>query len=192
MPLSLQPLHSISHWLLWLLSKLKYSALLEDNRRRSRNLNNRFVSSWKNRRSRKQTNRDSKAIRTLGTLMGLFCISWLPFFFVYIIKPFCPSCFLPHWLDSIITWLGYCNSFINPCIYGYLNRDFQMAYKSLLCCEKKADKTIRRNHLQMAATSPTEELQRTPLQEQLHCNELNVDTRILADTMLDINIYHGL
>jgi len=47
--------------------------------------------------------KDSKAIKTLGILMGMFCICWCPFFIVYVIRPFCPSCVFPGAVVSAIT-----------------------------------------------------------------------------------------
>ncbi|KAK2162829.1 hypothetical protein LSH36_91g09022 [Paralvinella palmiformis] len=84
-------------------------------------------------RSRK-VQKDSKAIKTLGTLVGLFCICWLPFFLMYLIVPFCSACAVPHGVVAAITWLGYVNSCINPCVYAYLNRDFRIAFKRILSC----------------------------------------------------------
>ncbi|ELU15113.1 hypothetical protein CAPTEDRAFT_63714, partial [Capitella teleta] len=85
----------------------------------------------------KRLNRDSKAIKTLGTLMGLFCVSWLPFFLMYLIVPFCsPACQVPPKWVSLITWLGYANSFFNPCVYAFLNRDFRLAFKKILLCRR--------------------------------------------------------
>ena len=85
-------------------------------------------------RTSKKINKDFKALKTLGTLMGVFCVSWLPFFLMYIILPFCTSCQVPVPVVSAITWLGYVNSSINPCIYAYLNRDFRTAFRKLLFC----------------------------------------------------------
>ena len=87
-------------------------------------------------RRSKKFRRDVKAIKTLGTLMGLFCVCWLPFFLTYLILPFCPSCHVPPLLVSLITWLGYANSSINPCVYAFLNRDFRSAYKKILSCAR--------------------------------------------------------
>jgi len=47
--------------------------------------------------------KERKAIRTLGILMGMFCVCWCPFFLVYVIRPFCPSCTFPGPLVSAIT-----------------------------------------------------------------------------------------
>lgn len=82
----------------------------------------------------KKLNKDFKALKTLGTLMGLFCLCWLPFFLMYVIVPFCESCEVPIPVVSFITWLGYINSCINPCVYAFLNRDFRMAFRKLLLC----------------------------------------------------------
>ena len=82
---------------------------------------------------------DTKAVKTLGTLMGLFCASWLPFFILYVVKPFCAvTCRVPAEVEMAVTWLGYCNSFINPCVYAFLNRDFRSAFGRVLCCGNKA------------------------------------------------------
>lgn len=79
--------------------------------------------------------RDSKALKTLGTLMGLFCVCWLPFFIVYLLTPFCTDCYMPVQLVLVITWLGYANSFINPFVYAFLQRDFRQAFKRILLCQ---------------------------------------------------------
>lgn len=95
-------------------------------------------------RAARRNSRDSKAVKTLGTLMGLFCLSWLPFFVVYVVKPFCQRCAFPPVLISVITWLGYCNSFFNPCVYALINRDFRFAYKSMLLCQRSMQGSRRR------------------------------------------------
>lgn len=86
---------------------------------------------------------DTKAIKTLGIIMGAFCICWLPFFLMYIILPFCDTCHVAYELRSAITWLGYVNSFINPCIYGFLNSEFRAAFQKTLKCEFASDNNHR-------------------------------------------------
>jgi len=90
------------------------------------------------RRSRRVVS-DTKAVKTLGTLMGLFCVSWLPFFVLYVVKPFCAAaCHVPAEVEAAVTWLGYCNSFFNPCVYAFLNRDFRTAFRRVVCCGRNA------------------------------------------------------
>jgi len=86
------------------------------------------------RQSRRVTG-DTKAIKTLGTLMSLFIVSWLPFFVVYLVKPFCSGrCTVNPNIETAVTWLGYCNSFINPVVYAFLNRDFRSAFRRVILC----------------------------------------------------------
>lgn len=90
--------------------------------------------SRKSRVSLRRNGRDLKAVKTLGTLMGLFCVSWLPFFVVYVVRPFYRR--VPRELVLAVTWLGYCNSLFNPCIYALMNTDFLVAFKKLLLCRR--------------------------------------------------------
>lgn len=57
---------------------------------------------------------------------------WLPFFTIYLIRPFCNNCIDPL-LFSILFWLGYCNSAVNPMIYALFSKDFRFAFKRLIC-----------------------------------------------------------
>lgn len=76
--------------------------------------------------------KERRAARTLGIIMGVFVICWLPFFLMYIILPFCFSCCPSLRLINVITWLGYANSTINPLIYTIFNIEFRKAFKKLL------------------------------------------------------------
>lgn len=97
---------------------------------------------------------DSKAVKTLGTLMGLFCVSWLPFFILYVVKPFCAeACNVPAEVEAAVTWLGYCNSFFNPCVYAFLNRDFRSAFRRVLCCGGNDAKTAEFSLIDHRSTS---------------------------------------
>ena len=82
---------------------------------------------------KKSASKDSKATKTLGVIMGAFTACWLPFFILALIRPFAGD-HIPHWLNSLFLWLGYCNSFLNPIIYARFNRDFRTPFKEIICC----------------------------------------------------------
>lgn len=76
--------------------------------------------------------KERRAARTLGIIMGVFVVCWLPFFLMYVILPFCPSCCATKKLINFITWLGYINSALNPIIYTIFNLEYRRAFKRLL------------------------------------------------------------
>ncbi|XP_076249499.1 octopamine receptor beta-2R-like [Calliopsis andreniformis] len=83
---------------------------------------------------------EHKAARTLGIIMGAFLLCWLPFFLWYLTTSLCgEACYCPDAVVSVLFWIGYFNSALNPLIYAYFNRDFREAFKDTLksalpCC----------------------------------------------------------
>lgn len=73
---------------------------------------------------------DLKATKTLGILFGVLFCCWLPFFLVYWINAFSTESLIPQPVHSIITWLGYLNSTMNPVIYSW-NPAFRADYRQL-------------------------------------------------------------
>jgi len=71
----------------------------------------------------KKSSRDTKAVKTIGIIMGIFILCWLPFFIMYftlpIIKLYHPKYNPPYLAERLITWVGYINSFINPIVYAF-------------------------------------------------------------------------
>jgi len=83
-------------------------------------------------KKREQT-RERKAARTLGIITGTFVVCWLPFFILALVRPFCADrCHYPDLLVSVIGWLGYVNSLLNPVIYTVFNPDFRLAFRKIL------------------------------------------------------------
>lgn len=78
--------------------------------------------------------REHKAARTLGIIMGTFILCWLPFFLWYISTSLCTTCECPDIIVTVVFWIGYFNSTLNPLIYAYFNRDFREAFKNTLQC----------------------------------------------------------
>ncbi|XP_051731456.1 trace amine-associated receptor 13c-like [Ctenopharyngodon idella] len=60
---------------------------------------------------------ERKAAKTLGVVMGVFIICWLPYFINSIIDPYI-NFSTPVALLEVFVWLAYINSTINPIIYG--------------------------------------------------------------------------
>ncbi|XP_018010530.1 octopamine receptor beta-3R-like [Hyalella azteca] len=81
--------------------------------------------------------REHKAARTLGLIMGAFVMCWLPFFTWYVSTNVCgPKCFCPPEVVTVVFWIGYFNSTLNPFIYAYVRADFRHAFRNTLtrCC----------------------------------------------------------
>ena len=54
----------------------------------------------------------------------------------------CPECeaAIPEALFKTIFWLGYCNSMMNPIIYGFSSREFKRAFRRILRCDEYGKK----------------------------------------------------
>lgn len=90
----------------------------------------------KRRPSRLVALREQKALKTLGIIMGVFTLCWLPFFLANVVKAFHRD-LVPDRLFVFFNWLGYANSAFNPIIYCR-SPDFRKAFQRLLCCARRA------------------------------------------------------
>ncbi len=75
--------------------------------------------------------RERKATKVLGVVMSCFILCWLPFFLEETI------CGIFHLtinekIISVLTWLGYLNSLLNPVIYTIFAPDFRQAFGKIL------------------------------------------------------------
>ncbi|MFH4978824.1 hypothetical protein AB6A40_005533 [Gnathostoma spinigerum] len=85
---------------------------------------------------------EGKARKTLGVIMSIYIICWLPFFILALLKP--QGVMPPRWLDHVILWLGYSNSLMNPLIYCKYNREFRVPFREMLCCRFSTLQTVMR------------------------------------------------
>ena len=113
--------------------------------------------------------KEHKAARTLGLVMGVFILCWLPFFVLNILSAVVPSitrrtAFKP--VFKTFTWCGYMNSgkiilkfqkiskkiqkfffflsfisVLNPFLYGVSNRTFRNIYMNFLTCGRSGSES---------------------------------------------------
>ncbi|KAK7137466.1 hypothetical protein R3I94_013193 [Phoxinus phoxinus] len=87
-------------------------------------------------------NRETKVLKTLSVIMGVFVFCWLPFFVLNCVIPFCPrepSAGPPCVSDTtfdVFVWFGWTNSSLNPVIYAF-NAEFRKGFSSLLGCRNR-------------------------------------------------------
>ncbi|KAG7263170.1 hypothetical protein CRUP_035703 [Coryphaenoides rupestris] len=90
--------------------------------------------------------RETKVLKTLSVIMGVFVCCWLPFFILNCMVPFCEPhrphggaaadfpCISSTTFD-VFVWFGWANSSLNPIIYAF-NADFRRAFSMLLGCHR--------------------------------------------------------
>uniref|UniRef100_A0A8D0CCU2 Dopamine receptor D4 n=1 Tax=Salvator merianae TaxID=96440 RepID=A0A8D0CCU2_SALMN len=84
------------------------------------------------RKQAKINGRERKAMKVLPVVVGAFLFCWTPFFVVHITRALCISCAIPSEVTSIVTWLGYVNSALNPIIYTVFNTEFRNFFRKVL------------------------------------------------------------
>lgn len=77
--------------------------------------------------------REHKATVRLAVVLGAFVVCWFPYFTFFTVMGIQKVTDFPKTQYSVVLWLGYANSALNPMLYAALNRDFRTAYGRLLC-----------------------------------------------------------
>uniref|UniRef100_A0A8C4QBQ2 G-protein coupled receptors family 1 profile domain-containing protein n=1 Tax=Eptatretus burgeri TaxID=7764 RepID=A0A8C4QBQ2_EPTBU len=83
--------------------------------------------------SRRVNGREQKAMKVLPIVIGVFLACWTPFFVVHVTAALCPNCLVSPRLTSVVTWLGYVNSGVNPFIYTAFNPEFRHVFRKIIC-----------------------------------------------------------
>ena len=79
---------------------------------------------------RSQENTNYKALVMVGTLSGIFVVSWVPFVINSILRSKNPS--IPSYLELVVLHCFLINAFVNPILYTLTNRRFGEYVKDLL------------------------------------------------------------
>ena len=85
-------------------------------------------------RSAETFRQDMKAARTLSIIVGTFTLCWCPFFVILLLFVYCPpqTCIFYPKVGSLVKWLHYGNSAMNPVLYACLNKRFRSAFKKVI------------------------------------------------------------
>ncbi|XP_033833691.1 histamine H2 receptor-like [Periophthalmus magnuspinnatus] len=91
--------------------------------------------------------REHKATVTLAAVLGAFVICWFPYFTYFTFMGMKGRAILPNTYHSIVLWLGYFNSALNPILYPAFNKDFHSAYRELLHCRRPSRKKVHLSNM---------------------------------------------
>lgn len=137
-------------------------------------------------------------ILTLGIKLSIFFFSWLPYFIVKVLHPICGNKCTTGLLRSVVVWLPYVSSWVNPFIYGMLNKRVHKRLEHLCaCCNAKWKMESQQSSIDWIpttptstqSTSPTETIGRTRrlLESNLEpVSSATINTTLTADTNVQL------
>ncbi|XP_008424506.1 lysophosphatidic acid receptor 2b [Poecilia reticulata] len=73
-------------------------------------------------------------MKTVSMILGLFVLCWTPGLVLLMLDGLdCESCQVLHY-EKYFLVLAECNSFVNPIVYCFRDKDMRKTFKELLCC----------------------------------------------------------
>lgn len=107
----------------------RVSKIKEDDPKRESKLNKRTDENRHNKTER-------KIFITLSYVIISYLIFWFPFYVTWDIYAFYPD-IVPPLVYTVMFWMTYINSTLNPFIYAYTNKVFRQTFLKILRCQFK-------------------------------------------------------
>ncbi|KAG8579640.1 hypothetical protein GDO81_010983 [Engystomops pustulosus] len=116
--------------------------------------------------------REKKAAKTLGIVVGLFILCWLPFFTSLPLGSIFKTLEPPLTVQKVIFWLGYFNSCLNPIIYPCSSKEFKRAFIRILKCQwgNQRRSGLRRNQFHPRSSSTYTHSRKSSMDERNFMN----------------------
>lgn len=117
---------------------------------------------------------------TLATVLGVFIVCWLPYIVYFTCMGLRRETKPPKPVHSVVLWLGYFNSSLNPILYPALNRDFRRAWMDICCAAGTHAKTLhpvktvgKRQSVSSNEIHHANEYSRSPMEMHLNLEDIN-------------------
>ncbi|XP_068572687.1 histamine H2 receptor-like [Cebidichthys violaceus] len=131
--------------------------------------------------------REHKATMSLAAVLGAFVICWFPYFTLFTCMAIKGKTNPPNTLNSVVLWLGYFNSALNPILYPAFNRDFRKAYGELLRCRGLSHRKLQLTRLSVHKQMTFTDGQRVSQQSEKHTDTVNKETEGKSLTLHEKN-----
>lgn len=85
--------------------------------------------------TKRSLKREIRTASTIAFVIGFFFVTWSPFFMLQTVIIFCsPQCLFKGFLETMVVLklLHYCNSAMNPVVYGVRIPEFRKTFKFIL------------------------------------------------------------
>lgn len=85
--------------------------------------------------------KEKQSTLLISLIILSFFVCWGPFFVVYLLRGF--GVLIEGIAFDVVFFFGYCNSAVNPVLYGLFNVDFKNALKRLLCKKSRGSLKLK-------------------------------------------------